>query len=121
MVAYMYIYMASRVVLVIKNPPASVGDIRDASLIPGWERSPGEGHGNPLQYSYLENSMDRGAWQAAIHVVTKEWDVTEATLRAHEHMRVHTHTYMYIYTHMHTDLLGYTHTLNCTWFKCTFW
>ena len=69
--------MASQVVLVVKNLLASVGDIRDASLIPGWKRSPGEGHSNPLQYSYLENSMDRGVWQATIHVVTKEWDMTE--------------------------------------------
>ena len=73
----MCIYMASQVVLVVKNLLPSVGDIRDASLIPGWKRSPGEGHGSPLQYSYLENSMDRGAWQATIHVVTKEWDMTE--------------------------------------------
>ena len=48
----------------IKNPPANAGDIRDASSIPGSERSPGGGHGNPLQYSYLENLMDRGAWWA---------------------------------------------------------
>ena len=109
MVAYMYIYMASRVVLVVKNPPASVGDIRDASLIPGWERSPGDGHGNPLQYSYLEKSMDRGAWQAAIHVVTKELYVTEATLSAHEHMRVHTHTYVYIYTYAHRFIRVYSY------------
>ena len=48
----------------IKNPPANAGDVRDASSIPGSERSPGGGHGNPLQYSYLENLMDRGAWWA---------------------------------------------------------
>ena len=50
----------------IKNPPANAGDVRDASSIPGSERSPGGGHGNPLQYSYLENLMDRGAWWAYI-------------------------------------------------------
>ena len=55
----MYI-RASQVVLVVKNPPVSVGDIRDAGLIPGSGRSPGGGHGNPLQYSCLENLMDRG-------------------------------------------------------------
>ena len=49
---------------VVKNPPASAGDL---GLIPGSGRSPGEGNGNPLEYSYLENSMDRGAWQAIIH------------------------------------------------------
>ena len=45
----------------------------DPGLIPGSGRSPGEGHGNPLQYSCLENSMDRGAWQAIVHGVTKSW------------------------------------------------
>ena len=47
---------------VVKNPPANAGDIGDAGLIPGSERSSGRGNGNPLQYSCLENSMDRGAW-----------------------------------------------------------
>ena len=46
---------------VVKNLPTNVGDARDMGLIPGSERSPGEGNGSPLQYSYLENSMDRGA------------------------------------------------------------
>ena len=54
---------------VVKNPP--VGDIRDMSLIPGLERSPGEGNGNPLLYSCLENPMDRGAWWATVHRVSK--------------------------------------------------
>ena len=49
-------------VLVVKNLLANAGDIRDEGLIPGSGRSPGEGSGNPLQYSYLENFMDRGAW-----------------------------------------------------------
>ena len=53
---------ASQVVLVVKNLPANAGDIRDAGSIHGMGRSPGEGNGNPLQYSCLENSMDRGAW-----------------------------------------------------------
>ena len=52
---------------VIKNPPASAGDAGDLGLIPGLERFPGGGHGNPLQYSGLENSMHRGAWQAMVH------------------------------------------------------
>ena len=56
-----------------KNPPASAGDIRDASSIPGWGRSPGGGHGNPLQCSCLENPMDREAWRAAVSGVTKGW------------------------------------------------
>ena len=50
----------------VKNPPASAGDARDMSSIPGWGRSPGEGNGNPLQYFCLENSMDRGAWWARV-------------------------------------------------------
>ena len=61
---------ASQVVLVVKNPPANAGDVRDTGLIPGSGRSPERGYGNPLQYSCLENLMDR-AWQAKIHRVTK--------------------------------------------------
>ena len=53
---------AFQAALVVKNPPANAGDVRDADSIPGSERSPGGGHGYPLQYSSLENSMDRGAW-----------------------------------------------------------
>ena len=62
---------ASQMALVVKNPPANAGDVRDASSIPGLGRSPGGGHGHPLQYSCLENPMDRGAWQATFHKVTK--------------------------------------------------
>ena len=54
-----------------KNPPANAGDVGDASSIPGLGRSPGGGNGNPLQHSCLENSMDRGAWQATVHGVTQ--------------------------------------------------
>jgi len=59
------------VALVVKNPPANAGDLRDASLIPGLGRSPGGGHGDPFQYSCLENPMDRGAWRAAVHRVAR--------------------------------------------------
>ena len=52
---------ASQVALVVKNPPVNAGDVRDAGLTPGSGRSPWGGYGNPLQYSYLENLMDRGA------------------------------------------------------------
>ena len=55
----------------VKNPPASAGDTRDLSSIPGSGRSPGEGNGNPLQYSRLENPMDREAWWATVDVATK--------------------------------------------------
>ena len=66
-------HWASQVVLVVKNLPANAGNIRDSSPIPGSGRSPGGGHGNSLQYSCLENPMDRGAWQATVHRVTKSW------------------------------------------------
>ena len=56
---------------VVKNLPANAGDVRDSISTPGLGRSPGGGHGNPLQYSCLENFADRGAWQAAVHGVTK--------------------------------------------------
>ena len=56
---------------VVKNLPANAGDARDVGSIPGLARSPGEGHGNPLQYSYLEDFMNRGAWQAIVHGVTE--------------------------------------------------
>ena len=57
--------------LVVKNPSANAEDIRDACSIPGLERSPGEGHGNPLQYSCLENPTDREAWLATVRRVAK--------------------------------------------------
>ena len=63
--------------LVVKNSSANGGGKRDPASIPGLGRFPGEGYGNPLQYSCLKNPMDRGAWQAAIHSVFKESDVTE--------------------------------------------
>ena len=66
-----YLCWASQVPLLVKSPPANAGDVRDEGLIPGWGRSLGGGLGNPLQYSCLENPMDRGAWQAAVHRVTK--------------------------------------------------
>ena len=56
---------------IVKNLPANAGDMRDVSLTPGLGRSPGGGHGNPLQYYYLEIPMDRGAWQATDHRFTK--------------------------------------------------
>ena len=56
---------------VVKNPPANAEDARKAGSIPGSGRSPGEGNGNPLQYSCLENSMDRETWWATVHVVAE--------------------------------------------------
>ena len=63
----------------VKNPPGNAGDIRDSGSILGWGRSPGGGHGDPLQYSCLENLMDRGAWQATVHRVSKIENRTEVT------------------------------------------
>ena len=74
---------ASQVALVVKNPPANAGDKRDASSNPGSGRSPGEGTGYPLQYSCLENSMDRGAW--------KLQSMGSQRIRSH----IHTHTHLY--------------------------
>ena len=59
----------------IKNPPASAGDTGDAGSIPGSGRSPGGGHGNPLQCSCLENPMDGAAWRATVHGVTVRHDL----------------------------------------------
>ena len=62
---------ASQVALVVKNLPAKSGNVRDVGSIPESERCPGGGRGNPLQFSYLENPMDRGAWQATVHGISK--------------------------------------------------
>ena len=84
---------------VMKNPPANARDTRNAGLIPGWWRSPGERNGNPLQYSCLGNPMDRGAWQVIVHRVTKnwiwlhDWEHTE-----HIHRYTHIHTYIYSFS-----------------------
>ena len=61
----------SQVATVVKNPPASAGDLRDLGLISGSWRYPGGEHGNPFQYSCLENPLDRGAWWATVHGVSK--------------------------------------------------
>ena len=68
---------------VVKNPPVSAGDTRDMGSIPVLGRSPGEGNGNPLKYSCIENSMDRGVWWSTVHRVA-ESDMTE-----HTHARMH--------------------------------
>ena len=70
---------ASRVALVVKNQPSNAGDVRDSGLIPGLGRAPGGGHGNPLQYSCLENPMDRGA---IAHRVAKRRDRSDFSTHA---------------------------------------
>ena len=67
----MHVLWASQVALVVKNLPVNAGDLRDVGLTPGLGRSPGEGDGNPLQYLALRIPIDRGAWWATIHEVTK--------------------------------------------------
>ena len=81
---------ASQVVLVVKNMPAKAGDIRDMSSIPGLRRFSGGVHSNPLQYSYLENPMDRRAWQATVHRVAVSW-----TLLKRLSTLTQIHIYMY--------------------------
>ena len=87
----------------VKDPPANVGDGRDMNSIPGLGRSPGDRNGNLLQYSCLENSMDRGAWQAIVHGVTKSW-----AQHMHTHTHTHTHTHKVIGVHflLHPFYLG---------------
>ena len=70
---YLTVLGAAQVVLGVKNPRANAGDVRDLGSIPGLRRSPGRGHGNPLQYSCLENPVDRGVWRATVHRFTKSW------------------------------------------------
>ena len=77
--------VASQVVLVVKNPPANAGDMRDVGLIPESGRSPGGGHGNPTPVFLPGESYGQGAWQAAIHGVAK----SRTGLK-----RLHTHTVM---------------------------
>ena len=69
----------------VKNLPANAGD---TGSIPGLGKSPGEGNGNPFQYSCQENLLDRGAWWVTVHGVTKELDTTSLTLT---HTHTHTH------------------------------
>ena len=78
---------------VVENLPSSAGHLRDADSVPGSGRSPGGEHGTLLQYSCLENPVDRGAWRAIVHGVTRESDTNEATEHAHTHMHTHTRVY----------------------------
>ena len=68
---FMFFRWASQVALVVKNPPANAGDIRDTGSIPGLGRSPGGGHDSTLQYSCQDNPVDRGAWRATVHGVIR--------------------------------------------------
>ena len=79
-----WLHLFYQLVLVVKNSLANAGDIRDVGLIPGLGRSPGKWHGNLLQYSCLENPMDRGAWWATVHEVTNTWtQLKQLSIHAH--------------------------------------
>ena len=84
----------------LKNLPAKAGGARDAGSVPGSGRSPGVGNGNPVQYSCLENSMDRGGWWATIHGVAKELDTTKHST-AHQHLYIKVYIYINAHTHIH--------------------
>ena len=93
----------------VKNLPANAKDLRDVGLIHGLGRAPEVGHGNPLQYSCLENPMDRGAWWAMVHSVAQSQTLLK---RLSTHACTHTHISTYvnihihiIYTDTHTQLL----------------
>ena len=87
-ITVLLITRASQAALVVKNPPDNAGDIRDVGLIPKLGRFPEEGNGNPLQYSCLENPMDRGGWQAIVHGVAKSWTQLKQ-------LSTHTHDFTY--------------------------
>ena len=87
---------ASPVVFMVKNPPANAGDLRVAGSILGWGRSPGGGSNNSLQYSCLENPMDRGAWWATVHGYEKNWaQVKRLSMCAHTHVYINKHLFIY--------------------------
>ena len=71
----------------VKNPPANAGDTRNAGSVPGLGKSPGVGNGNPIQYSCLENSMDREAWRATVHGVAKSQTQESTPTNTHGNLR----------------------------------
>ena len=79
------VYRASQLALVVQNSPASAGDIRDTDSIPRLGRYPRGGHGNLLQYSCLENPMDRGVWWAIVHKVEQSWTRLKRLSMIHTH------------------------------------
>ena len=111
---------ASQMVLVVQNLPADAGDIRDTGSVPGSGRSPGEGNGNPLQYSCLENSMDRGVWRAIVHGVAKSWTHLKwlsMHINTHTHIYNHIHTQVHACVHIHTYIYTHTHKHTSPWLR----
>ena len=100
---------------IVRNLSASAGDTRDACLIPGLGKSHGVGSSNLLQYSCLENSMDRRDWQATVQGIT-ESDSTEHThTHARMHVRAHTHARMHAHTHTHAGYSPGYHRVRLDW------
>ena len=94
----------SQVALVVKNPPVNTGEVRDAGSIPGLGRSLGEGHGNPLQYSCLENPMASGAWWATVHRDTKsQTQLKQLSMHAEG---IYKYVYVSIYIHLWIHFQG---------------
>ena len=105
-----YIYIPCWVAQLVKKPPANEGDARDTGSNPGSRRSPGEGHGNPLQYSCLGNPMDRGAWRAIAHGVTNSQTQLSTNTHAHTNTCTCVYTYICVYTYVCVDMYTITHT-----------
>ena len=105
---------ASQMGLVVKNLPVNAGEIRDVGSIPGLGRSPGGGHGNPLQYSCLENPMDRRIWQGTVHRVQK----SQTQLK-----QLSTHRLVHIpYTYLLSSVqFSWVQSLSCVWLFATPW
>ena len=101
------LYSVSLQCLVVKNPPANAGDTRDMGRIPGSGRSPGGGHGNPLQCSRLESPLNRGAWQAIVHRVAKSWTQLK---------RLSTHTMKKVQETLHSLRLCFPNCLQISMF-----
>ena len=97
-------------VLAVKSPPANAGDTGKAGSIPGSGRSSEGGHGNPLQHSCLENSMDIEAWKVTVHGIT-ESDKTKATWRALARAHAHTHTHTLVSFYLITELWKDVHSI----------
>ena len=92
----MFITCASQVTLIVKNPPTNTGDARDLGVSPGSGRPPREGNGSPLQYSCLENPMDRGAWRAIYIYICIVHGVAKSQTRLSDFHSL-THIYIHIY------------------------
>jgi len=91
------------VALVVKNLSANEGDVKEAGSIPELGRSPGEGNGNPLQHSCLENPMDRGTWRAALHGISQS-QTRLKQLSMHSYIYIFSQIYVFIYIYSKSSL-----------------